>query len=372
MERVIDKAVVLACCLVGLVALRWELALLVALLCALATSGFAEIMPKRFVALPAFAYALVALVVPVFSAFLPLVAYDLSRDNRSLVRACWILPVLVACVYLPLLSVCVIVLSCGIAFLLSLRTRRSLEETSLYQHLLDDVRETSMLLEDKNLGLRNKQDMEVHLATLAERDRIAREIHDNVGHLLTRSIMQVGALQVVHRADEQVCGELALVGVTLQEAMDTVRESVHDLHDDAFDLEAKIGEAAAACVPLVVDIEYRAEEVPSEVGYCFLAIVREALSNTVKHSDANRASVSVTAYPAFFRLVVHDNGSISPPSEVFERTGSAVKMGEGVLSRRGIGLVTMVDRARALGGRCNISYDQGFRVFVTVLKKEQE
>lgn len=43
----------------------------------------------------------------------------------------------------------------------------------------------------------------MRLATLNERNRIAREIHDNVGHLLSRSLLQVGALQVVNR-DETV------------------------------------------------------------------------------------------------------------------------------------------------------------------------
>jgi signal transduction histidine kinase len=40
-----------------------------------------------------------------------------------------------------------------------------------------------------------KQDYEIYLATLRERNRIAREIHDNVGHMLSRSILQIGALK---------------------------------------------------------------------------------------------------------------------------------------------------------------------------------
>lgn len=189
--------------------------------------------------------------------------------------------------------------------------------------------------------------------------RIAREIHDNVGHLLTRSIMQVEALQVVHRDDERVRGELAQVGDTLHEAMGCVRASVHDLHDDAFDLETQIREAADACATLAVDIDYRASDVPPDVGYGFIAIVREALSNAAKHSDASRVSVSVAAYPAFYRLVVHDNGSVPPPSDM---------LGDAPRADGGIGLSTMADRARALGGRCRFDYDRGFKVFATVPK----
>ena len=250
-------------------------------------------------------------------------------------------------------------LACALALLLSYRTRRFQAELAAYRRLRDDVQETSLALEEKNRGLRDKQDLEVRLATLAERGRIAREIHDNVGHLLTRSIMQVEALQVVHRDDERVRGELAQVGDTLHEAMGCVRASVHDLHDDAFDLETQIREAADACATLAVDIDYRASDVPPDVGYGFIAIVREALSNAAKHSDASRVSVSVAAYPAFYRLVVHDNGSVPPPSDM---------LGDAPRADGGIGLSTMADRARALGGRCRFDYDRGFKVFATVPK----
>ena len=46
-----------------------------------------------------------------------------------------------------------------------------------------------------------KQDTEIYLATLKERNRIAREIHDNVGHMLSRSILMVGALKTVNQAE---------------------------------------------------------------------------------------------------------------------------------------------------------------------------
>lgn len=72
----------------------------------------------------------------------------------------------------------------------------------------------------------------MRLATLNERNRIAREIHDNVGHLLSRSLLQVGALQVVNR-DETVRQGLDTMRDTLSGAMDSIRRSVHDLHDES-------------------------------------------------------------------------------------------------------------------------------------------
>lgn len=368
MERIVDKAIVLVCCLACFAVLPWEVALLLALLAAVAASALGEALPERFAFVPALVYALAAFAWPSFAAFLALAVYDLARDDHLAIRWCWLLPALSAFVRLEAALALLMALACAMALLLSYRTRRFQTELAAYRRLRDDVQETSLALEEKNRGLRDKQDLEVRLATLAERGRIAREIHDNVGHLLTRSIMQVEALQVVHRDDERVRSELAQVGATLHEAMSTVRASVHGLHDDAFDLETQLREAAEAFTTLAVDIDYRASDVPSDVGYGFIAIVREALSNASKHSDASRVSVSVAAYPAFYRLAVHDNGSVPPPASVLDRQGADSPLASG--TARGIGLATMSDRARALGGMLRVDYDQGFKVFVTVPKED--
>lgn len=367
-ERAIDKAIVLVCCLACLVVVPGEPALVVALLCAVTATGLAECSSRPLALAPSAIYAIAAVALPIFSLFLPLVAYDLLSSRNLIVRWCWLLPACAGLARLSFPPAVMMGLSCVLACLLSFRTERSTVAQKAYRHLCDAAREASLALEQKNLGLREKQDLEVRLATLAERGRIARDIHDNVGHLLTRSIMQVEALQVVHRGDDPVQREFAEVGATLHEAMDTVRASVHDLHEDAFDLRTAIEEAASSCAGLGVDIDYRADDVPSEVGYTFIAIVREALSNTVKHAHATQASVSVTAHPAFYRLIVHDNGSTRPSPQVLEqrlRADRAMEPGQG------IGLATMSDRARALGGLLRIDYDRGFKVFVTVPKEER-
>ena len=63
--------------------------------------------------------------------------------------------------------------------------------------LRDDSTEKNLLLEEKNHMLVEKQNYEIYTATLKERNRIAREIHDNVGHLLSRSILITGAAKAV-------------------------------------------------------------------------------------------------------------------------------------------------------------------------------
>ena len=53
----------------------------------------------------------------------------------------------------------------------------------------DDSTEINLLLKEKNKNLLINQNYEINNATLTERNRIAREIHDNVGHMLSRAIM---------------------------------------------------------------------------------------------------------------------------------------------------------------------------------------
>ena len=78
------------------------------------------------------------------------------------------------------------------ATLLSVRTTQVEREHARNATARDDLQERTLLLEAKNRGLLERQDYEVQVATLAERARIAREIHDNVGHQLTRAKLQSG------------------------------------------------------------------------------------------------------------------------------------------------------------------------------------
>ena len=77
------------------------------------------------------------------------------------------------------------------AFFMERNTRKcsSLEEE--LKRTRDDSRERDLLLSQKNKALLEKQDYEIYNATLKERNRIAREIHDNVGHVLSRSILML-------------------------------------------------------------------------------------------------------------------------------------------------------------------------------------
>lgn len=380
MERIVDKSIILLCCVSTLFFVPYSIGVVVGILCAITISALQEIAFLHAAIRKAllFFYLIIALVIPGFIPFLPLITYDCFRLRPVVLKMSWLVPLLLSIGEYSFSPSALVVILALVACILSWRTIRLEDERQNYKELHDELREFSLALELKNRDLLEKQDYEVNLATLTERGRIAREIHDNVGHLLTRSVLQIEALQVVHAEDEQIKGELEQVGITIHEAFDTVRESVHNLHDDSFDLHTQLCSLVDQSDSLKVALVYQAQAIPAKVGYCFIAIAREALANSAKHSDALSMKVSVLEYPAFWQLIIHDDGSKNPfrtgESPFHSRRSSDVGGDADILIERGsgIGLKTMEERTRSLGGLFRIDYDKGLRVFVSVPKEQKE
>ncbi len=221
--------------------------------------------------------------------------------------------------------------------------------------LRDTSRENELLNAEKTRRLIEKQDTEIHMATLKERNRIAREIHDNVGHLLTRSILQIGAIKTINRSpilNEPLDG----LHETLNAAMSNIRTSVHDLHDESLNLESAVRELSESAGELDITLHYDMEPiVPRDIKYCFLSIIKEAVNNTLRHGNATKMQITIQEHPAFYRLFIQDNGS------------GTVRGG-----KEGIGLTNMRDRVRKLDGNIRISSDDGFQILVSILKERRE
>ena len=154
--------------------------------------------------------------------------------------------------------------------------------------------------------LLEKQDEETHSATLNERNRIAREIHDNVGHQLSSAILQLGALRIADSESKP----LITLEKTLNLAMDNIRQSVHNLYDTSIDLYLQLKMLTENYKFCEIILEYNVEEIyNSQIKYAIIAIVKEALSNIIKHSNATKVDVSMIEHPAFYQLIIYDNGS---------------------------------------------------------------
>lgn len=231
-------------------------------------------------------------------------------------------------------------------------------KTALYQALdkqhrrtSDDSRELTLLLKEKNQALLENQNYEIYTATLKERNRIAREIHDHVGHMLSRSILLTGAIKTLN-TDPSIGQPLEHLENTLNTAMDNIRNSVHDLHDSSLDLENTLESLASSHTFCPVSLEYDIDhDVPKDVKYCLIAIVKEALHNISRHSTADHARIILREHPGLYQLSIEDNGTSSDQS-----------------SHSGMGLLNMQERARSLGGNMQIYTNRGFRIFVSIPK----
>ncbi|MBQ1597415.1 MAG: histidine kinase [Candidatus Weimeria sp.] len=220
----------------------------------------------------------------------------------------------------------------------------------------DDSEELERLLKRRNQQLLRDQDQQIHLATLTERNRIAREIHDNVGHMLSRAILLLGAIQTVN-SDEGIRPQLELLARTLDDSMKKMRESVHDLHDDSIDLEKNFQEILGELKDFRVELEADFEDsIPRKVKLSLIGILQEAVTNIVKHSSGDQVRVIYHSNPGFCTLSVTDNGMV--PEET-----KALIRGESV-EKRGIGLSNITDRARNCGGDAYFYTDRGFTVYV--------
>ena len=223
--------------------------------------------------------------------------------------------------------------------------------TEKIKKMRDDNQENENFLKERNKILLEQQNVEIRMATLKERNRIAREIHDNVGHMLTRAILQTGALKVLEK-EEELKEQLNDLQQTLNVAMNNIRNSVHDLHDDSINLEKAVKELIMAFPKLDIDFEYEVEnQIDKNIKYGFLAIIKEALTNTLKHSNGNKVKIEIVENPGFYKLVVTDNGT-----EIQENFVG------------GMGISSIQERVETLNGVLRISTDNGFRITITIFK----
>ena len=239
---------------------------------------------------------------------------------------------------------------------------------TLYQdfhQIKDDSEEHALLLSEKNKALLEKQDYEIYAATLRERNRIAREIHDNVGHVLSRSILMTAACKTINKNDalDPLLGNLE---ESLNGAMNSIRSSVHDLHDDAVDLEDAIKGLVKDFTFCPVNLTYdMSRQIPREVKYSLISITKEGLSNVMRHSNADSVNILLREHPALYQLCIEDNGT---PGNGIPDIQTEADINKEKNTSGGMGLSNIRDRAKALGGTVQITQENGFRIFVTIPK----
>ena len=252
-----------------------------------------------------------------------------------------------------------------LAFFLWSHTRQYEILTRNFRQSRDDSEEHALLLSEKNKALLEKQDYEIYAATLRERNRIAREIHDNVGHVLSRSILMTAACKTINK-NEALDPLLGNLEESLNGAMNSIRSSVHDLHDDAVNLEDAIKGLVKDFSFCPVTLTYdMSRQVPREVKYSLISITKEGLSNVMRHSNADSVNILLREHPALYQLCIEDNGTLGSKIPDIQTDADSNKM-ETVSG--GMGLSNIRDRVKTLGGTVQITQEKGFRIFVTIPK----
>ena len=368
----VDKGVILCgCVLLALLAGEVDAVAVIWLLLAVATSGLSMATDRWrwVVAVPA-GYLLFGTLATASVAGAPLAVHDLARiaalgtRRQRVVAAIGCAPFLVFVAGrvpgTPVLALVPVI--CALAALLALRTTEEETTRARLHAMRDDLREKVLALQDVNARLLRAQDHELRAAALSERTRIAREIHDGVGHVLTRLLLRVKALQVTHRDEPGVVADLATLDSDLDEALDSMRRSVHALSEEGEELATSLNLLGSRCGIAKVDVDCSTQtEPPPAVARCVVAVVREALTNAARHGRAASARVAVTDYPAFWQVTV-DNDGIVPPEDEPLMDGD---------KNAGLGLRSMTERVEALGGRVRITPRPRFTVFATIPKDGQ-
>ena len=201
------------------------------------------------------------------------------------------------------------------------------------------------------------------LATIAERERIAGDLHDLLGHTLSVIVLKSELASKLLARDPQRAGaEIAEVERVSRDALAEVRRAVHGfraatLADELVRTRSVLGTArvdlqidapilaASRIGPEVPADERGVDGMPRNVEHAAAMILREAVTNVVRHAGASKCRIAATRANSHFVLQVEDDG-----------TGTAIVEGAGIESMRA--------RAREIGG--TLEHRCGHGVSVTL------
>ena len=217
------------------------------------------------------------------------------------------------------------------------------------------------VLSDRAESLERDREQRAHAAVAAERARIARELHDVVGHAVSLVVLQaVAGLGLLDKNDtQQARTRLTTIEATARQALAEMRLLL-ELLDDGEDGEEMLrptpglgrlrelsGQLQASGLPVELLVSGDLTGLPPGLDLAAYRIVQEALTNTIKHACPARATVTVCRTDELLDIQVADDGD-----------------GGTVLDHGGRGVPGMRQRARLYGGDLQVGPhpDGGFMV----------
>ena len=232
------------------------------------------------------------------------------------------------------------------------------------QRLQSQLSERNQQLETTQQELRKAlersqtlNDRIAEMTTLQERNRIARDIHDSLGHALVALNIQIEASLALWQADpKQAIASLREAKQLGSDALAAVRTSVSEIRADALqgqlleqalDKLVKEFQQTSRIAPTVeIDLSY---PFPNEVNIAVYRIIQEGFTNICKYAQATQVRLSLKTTPEALQLQLKDNGGGF--CQDFSRSAKPIS---DLSTGTGFGLKGMEERAAALGGQLAI------------------
>lgn len=232
----------------------------------------------------------------------------------------------------------------------------------------------SISLAAANQQLRAHAAEVAELSAIRERNRVAREVHDGLGHYLTTIHVQLEAARALLERDPQRARQgVERAQLLAKEGLQDVRESVSLLRHTTTEPEpleealAELvrGDTESGAVPSVnLEVEGVRRRVSDTLRHALRRVLQEALTNVNRHSNATRVDVRLCFEPQQVVLDVEDDGT----QGAARCRNSDAAAGSDPLRGAGHGLLGISERVHLLGGKAwfGATPSGGFRVKVTV------
>ena len=236
---------------------------------------------------------------------------------------------------------------------LILRSRYDKEFRTKNYQIQDNLEHERLRLLQRQQFSQEENLKQMEVATLKERNRISHALHDQIGHTLSASIMQLEALQIVTN-EPVVAKKLEQVSGILQNGMDEIRTTIHQLYDDSFLLSQKMDEILH---PLEekAHVNYQntiSDEIPIGLKYDILTICKEMATNFMKYSNGNQLQLFLLEQNNYYTIQYKDNGN---------QTSNHIP---------GMGLTMMKELVEKHTGIMTLQTTTGFDIFIRIPKQE--